>query len=375
MPIRKEFDSIPKRIVVKVGSQAITHPTGGENIAEITKLADDILKLKKQNIEVILVSSGAIQSGLKYLPKLSKSTDLATSQALASIGQIQLIKSYQNIFEQHGIHCGQVLLTHEDFKSKTRYLNAKNTIHILLTHQALPILNENDSVSFQEIALGDNDQLAVMVAKMMDADALILLTGPDGLYDRNPEDPQAIKIKNVPYTQRGPKVKIQAKSGAGKGGMKTKLQAVKKLTPLGIPVIIASYKNPAPISHALFDNDGGTFFEPNPKHIHNHANAWLLSTVKNGSYINVDEGAYNAILSGASVLPKGITSVRGEFGRGDCIGVKFARKYFAVGLSQYNSKEIGQIMGKHNNDISAIIGKLPSKVAIHRNHLVIKDRP
>lgn len=371
---RSEFASTPKTVVVKIGSQAITHPNGGEDREKISKVVDDIIELKKHGIEILLVSSGAIQSGLRYLPGLKKTGDLATGQALSAIGQIQLMKTYQELFESHGLHCGQVLLTHEDFKSKSRYLNAKNTLQILLGHNAIPILNENDSVSFQEIALGDNDQLAVMVAQMMEADVLVILTGPDGLYNKNPEASDAVKFDFIEYNAPTPKVNLQKKSSAGRGGMKTKLEAVKKLTPLGIPVILSSYQENQAIVRALTQSKAGSFFQANPKFVHSHHKGWLMSTAKSNAYIKVDEGAYHAILKGASVLPKGITGVSGTFTRGDCIGIKYGRKFFAVGLSQYSSRELDKIRGKNASEILEILGHYPSKVIIHRNHLVIKEQ-
>lgn len=370
---RADFANSPTRVVVKIGSQVITFPEGGEDASQIEKVVTDIQKLREQNVEVILISSGAIQSGVPYLPGVKKDADLATGQALSAIGQIQLMKTYQKHFESHGIHCGQVLLTHEDFKAKNRYLNAKNTISLLLRHGVVPILNENDSVSFQEIALGDNDQLAVMVAQMMEAHALVILTGPDGLYNKDPAASDAQKFNKIEYGKELPQILIGAKSGAGRGGMKTKLEAVKKLTPLGIPVVLATYKENQAIVRALTDSNAGSFFEANPKFSKHRHKGWLLSTAKSQASIRVDAGAYQAILKGASILPKGIVSVSGNFTRGDCISVKYQRKIFAVGLSQYSSRDIDKIKGKDAGDIEAILGNCPSKVVIHRNHLALGD--
>ena len=256
--------------------------------------------------------------------------------------------------------------------SQTRYLNVKNTIEVLIKNRVIPILNENDTVSFDEITVGDNDQLAAMTAQMIDADVLLMLTETDGLYDKNPKDKSAQHIPHVEFDKKFVDISLRELSASGRGGMKTKLEAVRKLTPIGIPVIIASYTASSPILRGLTENSG-TFFTFNQQALKSRRKSWILTTNKTNSWIRVDNGAFLALSKEASLLPSGIMEIGGKFKRGDCIGIKHSGNIFAVGLTEYDSRDISKIIGKQSSEIQNILGHCPSMVVIHRNNLVLKE--
>jgi glutamate 5-kinase len=371
LKFRSDLPSL-KRLAIKVGSAAITNPAGGVEGKNLTKICRDILELRKSGVEVILISSGAIQTGRALLKFDGPKSGVKYMQALSSVGQPGLMASYSKILEQDSVVCGQVLLTHEDFKNRTRYLNAKNTLEVLLHHQVLPILNENDSVSFEEIAFGDNDHLAVMVSEMLGVDALLVLTTPDGLYSGDPQDPQSYQIQRVAHGQSTAEVRLAKKSAVGKGGMESKLKSVRKLTGAGIPVVLATFHDPRPILRAL-TQPVGTFFEAGPKKTLKSKKSWLMSTTKSNSAIVIDEGASRAISKGASLLAVGIRKVVGTFQRGESIEVRVGKKVFCAGLTEYSSKEISKIKGLKVEQISEVLEFCPSNVVIHRNNMVFKE--
>ena len=367
--LRKELKSLPKRIVLKVGSLGVTGETGVDK-ARLASLSNDIIWLLKNKVEVILVSSGAIQVGRAHLRE-TKSEDINTLQAMSAIGQPLLMAAYQGIFQKKGVSTSQVLLTHEDLGNRKRNLNLRNTLLRLLEFGVLPIVNENDSVSTAEISVGDNDQLAAMVAEATMADLLVLLTGPDGLYTCDPEKEGAKKLTAIDPEDLLEQINTKGRSGAGRGGMKTKLDAVRRVTPLGIPVVISSYKAKNPIRNAL--SGGGSYFGVPKDTKKTGKKRWLVSSAKQGAKIKVDKGAYLALKKGASLLPSGIKSLEGLFRRGDLVTIYHQNKIIGHGLSEYSIKELTKIKGKKSSEIEAILGHYPSKVVIHRNHLALKE--
>ncbi len=362
-----------QRIVVKVGSLAVTNENGGADLDKIKNLIHDLNYLKSKNYTPILISSGAINTAknLIHVPA-EKKISISYQQAKAAIGQPLLMYSYIEVLKNYNWNCAQILVTHEDFKDKKRFLNIRNTINQLLENNVLPIVNENDTVSFEEITVGDNDQLAVMMTEAAEAEKLIILSEADGLYDKNPKDPDAKRFKNVDYRDDFSNVKIASKTSVGRGGMDTKLKAVRKLTPLGIDVILGSFLFEAPISRLLLNSEGTTFLG-NPTKETSKQKARLSTLVKNDCYVIIDEGAAKALLTDhTSLLPVGIKKVVGKFKRGDVIQIRHKGKILAIGLSEYDHKELDLIKGKKSNELSTILDFVPSKVAIHKDNLLLK---
>lgn len=361
-----------KRIVVKIGSLGVTEESGGVSEKKIHRLLHDLYRLKENGHQIILVSSGAINTGRSFIKRPEeKKMMISYQQACAAVGQPLLMNAYQKILSLWSWPSAQILVTHEDFKDRTRFLNIRNTILRLLDNGILPIINENDTVSFAEITVGDNDQLAVMVTEAADADGLILLTEADGLYDKNPKEPDAKRFDLIHYSDDFSGVKIAAKTSVGRGGMDTKLRAVRKLTPIGVDVVIGTFLQENPITR-LLSKAGGSLFLGNPQAQTNRRQSWLSTVVKNEAIINIDEGAQTALLQKkTSLLPVGIRKVSGNFKRGDVVNVKYKNKIIAVGISEFSSKELELIKGKKSADISHLITDAPSNVAIHKDNLLL----
>lgn len=367
---RRELKSRPQCLAIKLGSSAITADAGGIDRVKLHQILQDVLTLNDLGLKTIIISSGAIHAGRAHLPALPEH-EISNLQALSAVGQPLLMSAYHDFLAQHGRLCAQVLLTHDDFKNRTRYFNAQSTIKTLLAHNVIPILNENDTVSFSEITVGDNDQLAAMASQMLGVDLLLILTGSDGLFDRDPQDPTAVRIPEVQFLDTLDHIKTLTKSAAGRGGMKTKLDAIRKVTPLGIPVVLSSYRRQTPILSALQDSIG-TFFHAEKKH-REQRKGWLLTTVKHNAAVKIDAGAQAALLKSASLLPSGIMSVQGTFHRGDCIAIRHKNKTIAVGISEYDSRDIKKIAGKKVSEIQTTLGYCTAEEIIHRNNLVLKE--
>lgn len=361
------------RVVIKVGSLAVTDEAGGVSTNKIQSIVKELEHLKEKGYAPILVSSGAINSGRSLIKRPEeKKMMISFQQAAAAVGQPLLMKAYVDALEVHGSHCAQILVTHEDFKERKRFLNIRNTINRLIENGILPIVNENDTVSYDEITVGDNDQLAVMITEATDAEKLILLTEADGLYNKNPKEPDAKRFDVIDFKDNFEGVKFAAKTSVGRGGMDTKIKAVRKLTPIGVDVIIGTFLIENPLSR-LLENKGGTLFKGNPERQKSRRKSWLSTIVKNESWVVVDEGCFTAMMKGStSLLPIGIKKVHGVFKRGDVIQVKHKNKTIAVGISEFDYKEMDLVKGKKSSEISALIENAPSKVAIHKDNLLIK---
>ena len=361
------------RIVIKVGSLAVTNESGGVNPQKITNIISDLYELKSKGYRPILISSGAINSAKGLIKKPDeKKMMISFQQAMAAVGQPILMKAYIDILQKFDWPCAQILVTHEDFKERKRFLNIRNTINRLLDNGILPIVNENDTVSYDEITVGDNDQLAVMITEATDAEKLIILSEADGLFDKNPKEIGAKRFLEIDFRDDFKGVKIAAKTSVGRGGMDTKLKAVRKLTPLGVDVLLGSFLHEKAISRLLLQNEG-TIFKGNPRKEKSRRKSWLSTLVKNDCYILVDEGASLALLDSlTSLLPVGIKKVSGRFKRGDVIQVRFKNKILAVGLTEYDSDELELIKGKKSAEINSLLDYVHSKVAIHKDNLLLK---
>lgn len=366
---REEINSKLHRIVIKLGSNSITKAEGGLDRSKVKAICEGIKELHRDKKEVILVCSGAIQSArgsIKNKPKR-----LSQLQALSSIGQNQVISLIQSEFKNEQTPIGQLLLTHEDFKHPERYFNLQNTINELLNWKALPVINENDSISFNEITLGDNDQLAALISETCNADLLLLLTESKGLYTAHPDSPNSEHIPFIEYDKDLSFVKTINKSIAGRGGMKTKLEAVRKLTPLGVPVIIADYRCPSPVLEALSNSESSSFFEAAPQKL-NKKKARILTSVKENCYVKVDKGAALALKSNKSLLPVGVKAIHGRFQRGDVVKIYHSRSLVAQGLAEYSSTELRKLINVTLPADYPDLYSLPSRVFIHKNNLLLK---
>ncbi|MFT6632091.1 MAG: glutamate 5-kinase [Bacteriovoracaceae bacterium] len=368
---RKHLKFKNKLIIIKLSSLAVTHAEGGINKKQIASIVNDINKLRtEKKLQVIIVSSGSINAGKKFLGTSSKN-EISQLQACSAIGQPILMQSFQSEFDKYKIQAAQVLLTHEDLKNKSRSFNVRASIQSLLRNNIIPIINENDSVSFDEITVGDNDQLSAMICEITNADALLMLTQSDGLYNMDPIHPEALHFPIINYSDDFNDIKLISKSSAGRGGMKTKLQAVRKLTPLGINVIISTFSESSPILRSI-SQGAGSLFLGNPSLGQLKKKSWILTRVRNHAIVKVDSGAKDALLKNASLLPIGIISVSGNFSRGDSIQIKFKNEIIAFGITEYSSKDIEKIKRLKSGDLASTLGYVPSKVVIHKDNLIIK---
>lgn len=361
------------RVVIKVGSLAVTDEKGGVSESKIKAVVQELLSLRESGFAPILVSSGAINSGRSFVKKPEeKKMMISYQQAAAAIGQPLLMAAYLKALDGTKVQCAQILVTHEDFKERKRFLNIRNTINRLLENDILPIVNENDTVSFDEITVGDNDQLAVMMTEATDAEKLILLTEADGLYNKNPKEPDAVRFDVVNFRDDFSGVKFAAKTSVGRGGMDTKIKAVRKLTPNGVDVIIGTFLIEKPLTR-LINGVGGTLFKGNPEKQTSRRKSWLSTIVKNDCWVVVDEGCHTAMMKATtSLLPVGIKKVHGLFKRGDVIQVKYKNKTVAIGISEFDYREMDLVKGKKSAEITLLIENSPSKVAIHKDNLLIK---
>jgi len=360
------------RLVLKVGSSLLCGRDGTPNRGWLATLAGEIAEAQARGQNVIVVSSGAIALGAAKLG-LAKGGrgSLADAQAAAAVGQIALAGLWSELLGTHGLTAAQLLLTLEDLEDRRRYLNAAATLGRLLGAGAVPVINENDSVATQEIRFGDNDRLAARVAQAAQAEAVVLLSDVDGLYDRDPRQDGAKLLPRV----EGVTDKVHAMasgtsgSGLGSGGMTSKLQAAEIATRAGIALAIVNGTHERPLARAL-GGDTGTLFVPTRRD--RARKAWLGGRQRLKGALVVDAGCAGALLKGKSLLASGITAVEGEFTRGDPIGVRdTAGKQVAQGLAEYDSVEIKQIKGRRSEEHEALLGYSPRSAVIHRDQLVL----
>lgn len=359
------------RLVVKVGSSLLV-ANGGPRRAWLEGLVAEIAAARKRGQDVIVVSSGSIALGAATLG-LEKGGrgSLADAQAAAAVGQIALSGLWAELLGGHGLTAAQLLLTLEDLEDRRRYLNATATLTRLLDAGAVPVINENDSVATQEIRFGDNDRLAARVAQAARASAVLLLSDVDGLYDRNPKDPDARLLAEV----QGVTAEIHAMatgdstSGMGSGGMTSKLQAAEIAELAGISLVIANGTHDAPIARATAQGIG-TLFRPRRKA--GARKAWLGGRLRLRGALTVDAGAAAALARGSSLLAKGVTQVDGSFQRGDAIAIRDAAgRTLAHGLSEYDAGECTRLIGRHSNEQADILGYAPRSAVVHRDQLIL----
>ncbi|WP_417688290.1 glutamate 5-kinase [Roseibium sp.] len=361
------------RVVVKIGSALLVE--GGElKRSWLDALIDDLVALKKAGAEAIIVSSGSIALGRGILGLPKGPLKLEESQAAAAAGQILLAQAYSESLSRHNVKAGQILLTLGDTEERRRYLNARATIGTLLKLGAVPIINENDSVATSEIRYGDNDRLAARVATMASADCLVLLSDIDGLYTAPPNDnPDAVFLPEVPRIT--PEIEAMAGSAGSelsRGGMKTKIDAGKIATAAGTTMVITSGKALNPLKK-LDDGARGTWFAALDSPA-NARKAWIGGHLVPRGEIHLDAGALKALKSGKSLLPAGVTAVKGEFSRGDAVKVLGPDgRAIGSGLVAYDHDEARMIIGRNSREIEAIVGYPGRAEMIHRDDLVLDD--
>lgn len=361
-----------RRVVIKVGSSLIVDSSGVRK-KWIQSLADDVLQLRSKGADVLIVSSGAIALGRRQsgvLPK-DRKLDLAESQAAAAIGQIELSRTFDEIFSARDVVTGQVLVTIGDTETRRRYLNARATINSLLAWNAVPIINENDTVATNEIRYGDNDRLAARVATMVDADLLILLSDIDGLFTAPPaSDPSAELIEFVPaIDSRIESMAGEAASNLSRGGMVTKIAAAKIATNGGAAMLITSGKKDNPIS-AVGSGAKCTWFAPASRPV-NQRKKWIAGGLGISGQIEIDAGAWRAVQGGSSLLPAGVKAVGGTFRRGDTVEIFCQGNKVACGLVEYDLADAAKIVGLKSDEIERVLGESFRVAMIHRDDLVV----
>jgi len=373
--VRQEIAALATTMVVKVGTRVVTHPGGKLNEERIAQLAEEIHEVLASGRKVALVSSGAVGAGMGRLGLPSRPETLAQLQAVAAIGQSHLIEVYERTLRQFGHHAAQILLTAEDIDHRLRYLNARNTILTLFEYGAVPIINENDTVSVEELqtTFGDNDRLAALVANLIQAPLLVLLSDVEGLYDGDPRQPGAKVIELVERFDESLFDLVRDKqTGLSKGGMASKLRAARITTAAGGNVIIASGRQPGALRKILAGQPVGTLFLAQGPLI-TARKRWIgFSAQPRGSLI-LDPGACEAIRTqGRSLLAIGIVDVMGDFDRGDVVTLCDSEgRELARGLTNYSSRELQKIKGLRTTQIAQVLGQCPYDEVIHRNNMVL----
>ncbi|BDH03832.1 glutamate 5-kinase [Streptomyces seoulensis] len=361
-----------RRIVVKVGSSSLTTAAGGLDADRVDALVDVLAKVRGGGErEIVLVSSGAIAAGLAPLGLERRPKDLARQQAAASVGQGLLVARYTASFARYGVRVGQVLLTSDDMSRRAHHRNASRTLDKLLAMGAFPIVNENDTVATDEIRFGDNDRLAALVAHLVHADLLVLLSDIDGVYDGDPARPGTARIAEVrgPADLSGVEIGSAGKAGVGTGGMVTKVEAARIAAAAGIPVVLT---NAVHAADALAGGDTGTCFHPTGKRSADRL-LWLQHASTPQGSLTLDDGAVRAVVERrTSLLPAGIAAVTGEFGAGDPVELRDrAGRAVARGLVNFDAKELPQLLGRSTRELARELGPAYEREVVHRDDLVL----
>ncbi|WP_107452124.1 glutamate 5-kinase [Streptomyces sp. NRRL F-5650] len=360
-----------RRIVVKVGSSSLTTAAGGLDADRVDALVDVLAKVRGTDKEIVLVSSGAIAAGLAPLGLRRRPRDLARQQAAASVGQGLLVARYTASFARYGVRVGQVLLTSDDMSRRAHHRNASRTLDKLLAMGAFPIVNENDTVATDEIRFGDNDRLAALVAHLVHADLLVLLSDVDGVYDGDPSRPGTSRIAEVraPADLAGIEIGSAGRAGVGTGGMVTKVEAARIAAAAGIPVVLTSAVHAA---DALAGGDTGTYFHATGRRSADRL-LWLQHASAPRGALVLDDGAVRAVVDGRkSLLPAGIAGVEGDFAAGDPVELRDgAGRAVARGLVNFDAKEVPRLAGRSTRELARELGPAYEREVVHRDDLVI----
>ena len=361
-----------RRWVVKVGSALLTNDGAGLDPTIVQQLADQLAALRARGCDVVLVSSGAIVAGLARLQLTERPHEVHLSQAAAAVGQSALVRAYEESLDPHGVTTAQILLSHADVRARDRYLNARSTLSTLLGMKVLPIVNENDTVVTDEIRFGDNDTLAALVANLIDADALLMLTDQQGLFNADPRTvSNATLIQETDAHDTSLDAMVSEGSTLGRGGMVSKLRAARLAARSGALAVIADGREPQAVRHIADGAITGTLFttekQPQPAR-----KQWLASLLYPKGQLVLDAGAVKGVSqAGRSLLPVGVTAVTGDFLRGDLVRcVDPAGEEIARGLSNYSAADAKKLLGRASADIEAILGFGGEEELIHRDNLI-----
>jgi glutamate 5-kinase len=363
-----------KRLVVKIGSNILSDKKEGIDTTRISSIARDIHALHEKGYEVVVVSSGAIAAGMRKLGLKEKPKDIKLKQAAAAVGQSRLMWAYERSFSEYEMKAAQVLLTRDDLSDRKRYINAKNTLLTLLTYKIIPVINENDTVAMDEIKFGDNDYLASLVAGLVEAEQLVILSDVDGLYTEDPR--QSAKAKLIECVEEITP-ELERKAGGtgsivGTGGMYSKLLAAKRAMSYGIAVHIISGRKDGLLLSLIEGTQTGTMFKPRQERLSSRK-GWIAYGSRSKGNLVIDDGASKALIEGGkSLLPSGIITVEGLFDIGDAVSCVDARGHrVAKGLTNYSSSETEKIKGKKTTEIEKVLGYKYSDEVIHRDNLVV----
>ncbi|MGH3446849.1 MAG: glutamate 5-kinase [Nocardioidaceae bacterium] len=358
-----------RRVVVKIGSSSLTTAEGGIDDARLAALVQALAGVRERGIEVVLVSSGAIAAGLSPLDLKRRPGDLARQQAAASVGQGLLVSRYTDAFAPYDVRVGQVLLTVDDVTRRGHYRNAYRTFAKLLELGVLPVVNENDTVATTEIRFGDNDRLAALVAHLVHADALVLLSDVDGVYDQDPRRPGARRVALVPDVSTLTDIETGGAGSLGTGGMWTKLEAARIATGAGIPAAVARADQ---VGAVLRGDDLGTWFAPTGKKRPTRL-LWLEHATSPRGQLVLDDGAVTAVTTrGTSLLPAGVVDVRGDFSAGEPVDLVDGSGHpVGRGLVNYDAGEIPLLLGRNTHELAAELGDAYERELIHRDSLVV----
>jgi glutamate 5-kinase len=369
--VSREFVAGAKRLVVKVGSSSLASPAGGVDAAMVDGLVDALAARVAAGAQVVLVSSGAIAAGLRPLGLSKRPRDLATPQAAASVGQGLLMAGYTAAFARHGQTVGQVLLTSDDVVRRSHYRNAQRTFERLLSLGVVPVVNENDTVATEEIRFGDNDRLAALVTHLVRADALVLLSDVDGVYDADPASGPARLVADVRSDADVAHVRLgrAAQQGVGSGGMATKLAAARIAAGAGVPTLLAHARD---VAAALAGADIGTCFHPTGARTPARL-LWLAHATTPRGRLSLDDGAVRAVVERrTSLLPAGVVAVDGEFTAGDPVElIDQNGRAVARGLVNYDAEELPELLGRSTHDLTATLGAGYHREVVHRDDLVV----
>lgn len=372
--IRKDIVGKVRRVVVKLGSYVLTTASWSLDRKVFTGVTDSIAELRARGIECIVVSSGAVASGMGTLGLKERPRQLQQEQATAAVGQISLMAYWEKMLSRHGLHAAQMLLTHGDVRDRKRFLNARHTLASVLEYGAVPVINENDTVTVDEIKFGDNDYLSSLVTNLAQADLLVILTDMDGVYDKDPRvNPDARVLPLIKAVDQSiEELVFGAKSKISRGGMATKIKAAKTAALFGVPTIIANGKGGGMLQDIFAAKQVGTLILPEKNKITSRKH-WIAFTLKPHGVIFVDDGAKTAMTDkGRSLLPSGIMRVTGDFGPEEAVsccdheGVEFAR-----GLAKYGSADIDRIKGLKSDQIEEVLGHFAEPEVIHRDDMVL----
>lgn len=373
MTDRKQLKNA-RRWVIKIGSALLTQDGAGLDLPAIQSWVDQIAVLLDQGMEVVLVSSGAVAEGVSRLGWKQRPRALHDLQAAAAVGQMGLVQAWESCFSRHGRQTAQILLTHDDLSNRERYLNARSTIRSLLALGVVPVINENDTVVIDEIRFGDNDTLAALVANLVEADNLIILTDQNGLFDRDPRQHSDARLITESLVSE-PSLEAMAEGGAGslgRGGMATKIRAARLAARSGASTLIASGREPEVLNALHNGNELGTLLKAGEALV-TARKQWLAGHLQMRGQLVLDEGAVRVLhQSGRSLLAVGVSAVEGDFTRGDMVAcVDSQGQEVARGLVNYHVAEVRKIMGHSSDQIESLLGYVDEAELIHRDNLVL----